>query len=149
MVHPADETGRDAVMLESHCQPRVAKALLLCGVLCVIVKGAAGAPIEVGFSGTITLVDASVATSLASVGVSVGVPLSGRFTFESLTLGTGNQGGAELYFDAVFTSSVELTRFRGHPQTWGERSHDAEEPTTVSAGVPAADGRPGARGADA
>ena len=40
---------------------------------------------------------------------------------------------------------LELTRFRGHPQTWGG-GHDAEEPT---AGVPAADGRPGAWGADA
>ena len=29
----------------------------------------------------------------------------------------------------------------GHPQTWG-RGHDAEEPTAVFAGVPAADGRP-------
>ena len=43
---------------------------------------------------------------------------------------------------------VELTRFRGHPQTCGGE-HDAEEPTAVFAGVPAADGRPGAWGADA
>ena len=42
---------------------------------------------------------------------------------------------------------MELTRFRGHLNTWGG-GHDAEEPTTVSGGVPAADGRPGARGAD-
>ena len=44
--------------------------------------------------------------------------------------------------------ALELTRFRGHPQTCGG-GHDAEEPTTVFAGVPAADGRPGAWGADA
>ena len=46
------------------------------------------------------------------------------------------------------TVEVELTRFRGHPQTWGG-GHDAEEPTAVFAGVPAADGRPGEWGADA
>ena len=43
---------------------------------------------------------------------------------------------------------LELTRFRGHPQTCGG-GHDAEEPTAVFVGVPAADGRPGAWGADA
>ncbi|MBW2416159.1 MAG: hypothetical protein JRG76_16800 [Deltaproteobacteria bacterium] len=38
----------------------------------------------------------------------------------------------------------ELTRFRGHPQTWGERSHDGETTSpTVRAGVPAADDRAG------
>ena len=40
---------------------------------------------------------------------------------------------------------LELTRFRGHPQTCGG-GHDAEEPTAVFAGVQAADGRPGAWG---
>jgi hypothetical protein len=37
---------------------------------------------------------------------------------------------------------VELTRFRGHPIVGAERSvHDAEEPSAVPAGVPAADDR--------
>jgi hypothetical protein len=35
---------------------------------------------------------------------------------------------------------LELTRFRGHPRIGGERSvHDAEEPSAVLTGVPAAD----------
>ena len=50
---------------------------------------------------------------------------------------------------------VELTRFRGHPMVGAEGSvHDAEEPSGVPAGVPAADDRvgpawPNARGARA
>jgi hypothetical protein len=39
---------------------------------------------------------------------------------------------------------VELTRFRGHPIVGAERKvHDAEEPSAVFAGVPAADRRAG------
>jgi hypothetical protein len=39
---------------------------------------------------------------------------------------------------------VELTRFRGHPIVGAERKvHDAEEPSAVRAGVPAADRRAG------
>jgi hypothetical protein len=39
---------------------------------------------------------------------------------------------------------VELTRFRGHPIVGAERKvHDAEEPSAISAGVPAADRRVG------
>jgi transposase-like protein len=49
-----------------------------------------------------------------------------------------------------WTALVELTRFRGHPMVWGERTvHDAEEPSAVPPGVPAADHRPGAEGANA
>ena len=40
--------------------------------------------------------------------------------------------------DSNVNKDMELTRFRGHPQTWGG-GHDAEEPTAVFAGVPAAD----------
>src|SRR5438552_11911039 len=44
---------------------------------------------------------------------------------------------------------LELTRFRGHPMVGAERSiHDAEEPSAVRAGVPAADRRVGPQGAD-
>jgi hypothetical protein len=40
--------------------------------------------------------------------------------------------------------AVELTRFRGHPIVGAERKvHDAEEPSAVFAGVPAADRRAG------
>src|SRR6266849_563418 len=44
---------------------------------------------------------------------------------------------------------LELTRFRGHPMVGAERSvHDAEEPSAVRAGVPAADRRVGPQRAD-
>src|SRR3989442_13105436 len=46
--------------------------------------------------------------------------------------------------------ALELTRFRGHPIVGAEGSvHDAEEPSAVPAGVPAADDRVGRARRDA
>src|ERR1700693_1455187 len=44
---------------------------------------------------------------------------------------------------------LELTRFRGHLQTWGKGVHDGEYTQGSSAGVAAADGGVGAVGAQA
>jgi transposase len=41
-------------------------------------------------------------------------------------------GRARLLTNPVRTGSLELTRFRGHPMVWGERTvHDAQEPSAV------------------
>src|SRR5712692_3113311 len=82
-------------------------------------------------------------------GTTVTEPALRSWTRSESAISSPHQGGVYRSGLDEVLAKVELTRFRGHPMVGAERSvHDAEEPSAVRAGVPAADRRVGPQRAD-